>query len=134
MFPFIIFKNGRLLRKVPKKGLKNGIIIHEPLPRSKKCTSSMLFTNHSYSTLYKMTRFPKTQKQAILDRKQAIFLLIKHIFTRNNYILYHKQSIIWPCQIYHLSTKNTFWDFSFSISRVFSKYFCSLISQQLMAF
>ena len=29
-------QEGRLLRKVPKKGLKNGIIIHEPLSQSKK--------------------------------------------------------------------------------------------------
>ena len=88
MFPFIIFKKGRLLRKVPKKGLKNCIIIHEPLPRSKKCASSMLFTNHSYSTLYKMARFPKTQKHAFFDRKQAIFLLIKHIFTMTKAYIY----------------------------------------------
>ncbi len=88
MFAFIIYEEGRLLRKVPKKGLKNGIIIHEPLPRSKKCASSMLFTNHSYSTLYKMTRFPKTRKRAIFDRKQAIFLLIKHIFTMAKAYIY----------------------------------------------
>ncbi len=88
MFAFMIYEEGRLLRKVPKKGLKNGIIIHEPLPQSKKCASSMLFTNHSYSTLYKMTRFPKTQKYAFFDRKQAIFLLIKHIFTMAKAYIY----------------------------------------------
>ena len=48
----------------------------------------MLFTNHSYSTLYKMTRFPKTQKRAIFDRKQTIFLLTKHIFTMAKAYIY----------------------------------------------
>ena len=81
-------QEGEIVKKSTKKGQKKRYYYHEPLPRSKKCASSMLFTNHSYSTSYKMTRFPKTQKYAIFDRKQAIFLLIKHIFTMAKAYIY----------------------------------------------
>ena len=89
-------------RKIPKKGSLQGVFTHQPLPRTKKCTSSIVFANRLWSMAYKMTTRLAHPKCCFFAPKRAFLCFVKHIFTiakayiyADYCIYFHSSSSIW---------------------------------------